>query len=345
LLTDAKGHSRQVAFVQYTNRQDAEKAIMNLSGVIPPGGSLALIVKYATHPRQTQQHGYNANYKNKLPADLEYNFYELDMMNLQYPPNTPSPPPTVPSQHHYQSHSNASTGYTPPLSISGKVDQFLQTKPRSSDWIDSYAQPHSPPTLISTPPLPPPLTTSSTYPTFVTMSGVPPSLDIMDFHFLSKYGKVIDGKMMTRDIQVILPDGNPMNYQTSSGIMEFFVNVNSFQNFNHLLSLNDSMVVVEGHSIMVSLQCLLLSDSSPGSCLQSSLANTLTFVTIQGPAPFTSYSSLSLMCKQSQCALFFSSLLSLHKNWRGIGPCTLIPFPLVPLSLFISFLIFYRSLI
>jgi RNA recognition motif-containing protein len=55
LLTDSKGQSRQVAFVQYTNRQDAEHAIMNLSGAIPPGGKQSLIVKYATPPKITSE--------------------------------------------------------------------------------------------------------------------------------------------------------------------------------------------------------------------------------------------------------------------------------------------------
>jgi hypothetical protein len=220
---------------------------MNLSGAIPPGGSLALIVKYATHPRQTQQQGYN-----KPPVNDHELYAKLDMLKLQYQSNSSSPPP--PPQHHVvsrdQNYSSTPTGYTP----SPKVDQFLQTKPRSSDWIDSYPRPYSPPALSQSPP---PSLLSSSYPTIVTVSGVPPSLDIMDFHFLSKYGKVLEGKMMTRDIQVINPDGHPMNYQTSSGMIEFFVNVNSFASCNHLLSLNDSMVVVEGHSIMVSIPSLI----------------------------------------------------------------------------------------
>lgn len=223
---------------------------MNLSGAIPPGGSLALIVKYATHPRQTQQQqqqqqqGYN-----KPPVNDHELYAKLDMLKLQYQSNSSSPPPP---QHHVvprdQNYSSTPTGYTP--SFTEKVDQFLQTKPRSSDWIDSYPRPYSPPTLSQSPP---PSLLSSSYPTIVTVSGVPPSLDIMDFHFLSKYGKVLEGKTTTRDIQVIYPDGHPMNYQTSSGMIEFFVNVNSFASYNHLLSLNDSMVVVEGHSIMVSI--------------------------------------------------------------------------------------------
>ena len=215
---------------------------MNLSGVIPPGGSLALIVKYATHPRQTQQQGYTKSNDN----DQEL-YAKFGMLKLQYSSSNSPPPQSYYPTTRDQNYSSTSTGYTP---FPGKVDQYLQTKPRSSDWIDSYPQPHSPPTLSESPP-PPPLSSISSYSTIVTVSGVPPSLDIMDFHFLSKYGRVLEGKMMTRDVQVISSDGVPMNYQTSSGMIEFFVNVNSLTSYNHLLSLNDSLVVVEGHSIMV----------------------------------------------------------------------------------------------
>jgi RNA recognition motif-containing protein len=278
LLTDAKGHSRQVAFVQYTNRQGSESAIRHLSGSVPPRGVTPLIVKYATHPRQAL----NGNGPSSSNGQEQKLFDQFDQMKLQYQQKAPSPPPpaqpTPGTQSSYDFYSipvpgSYSSSTSPPSS--SKVDHFLHTKPRSSDWTDHSVSPPPPSAfsssslsslLSSSPPSSMMMRASSSLPlshtaptsslVMVTVSSVPPALDLMDFHFLSKYGKVLEGKIMTRDVQVIYPDGVPINYQTSSGIIEFTLNVTSFPHFKNLSSLNGSMIVVQGHSVLMQVSPL-----------------------------------------------------------------------------------------
>lgn len=234
---------------------DADTALMRLSGVIPPGGSQALIVKHATTPPHPES---TSNNHDQLLAQLDrlklkYQGEKNLSFGVQLPTSLPPPTQSVPTS-------------------ATKIENYIHTKPRSSDW------PSPPLSALSPPPnsnvnyspiqklqqqqhqheqqqLPPSNIAGNplSYGAAVTISGVPPSLDLMDFTFLSKYGKVTEGKMLTRDVQVIYPDGTPVIYQTSSGIYQFNLNINTVTTLQYLLSLNNSMIVIEGHSLMVNI--------------------------------------------------------------------------------------------
>jgi hypothetical protein len=233
---------------------------MNLSGTIPPGGSLALIVKYATHPRETQPGSNKPAVQVKLRSQPKSSSFSQSQ-----PP--PGPPHTKPRDQNSVFFSTDNT----PSSFSGKVAHFLPTKQRSSDWIETFPQPCAPPAL--------PLSLSHASPSFSPLSstspiiivvmiiGIPESLDLMDFHFLSEYGRVLKGKRMTREIEVYYPEDTSMNYETITDLIEFSVEVNSYANSTHLLSLHDTTIIVQGHSLMVSF--LLFPSSLP--CLVSLL--------------------------------------------------------------------------
>lgn len=51
ILADESGCPRNVGFVRYDSRKDAENAIQALNGRIPQGGSVPLTVRYAANPR------------------------------------------------------------------------------------------------------------------------------------------------------------------------------------------------------------------------------------------------------------------------------------------------------
>jgi RNA recognition motif-containing protein len=235
LLTDAKGQSRQVAFVQYTNRQDAENAIMNLSGVIPPGGTQSLIVKYATPPKIEPESEAKPSSQSSRPQDGPY---------VGEIPTQPVPPPLQP--------------------------QFLF--------------PH-PPEMFSTPQYPPlpPLLPSYHAPidklVQVTVNGIPSTFDLMTFHFLSNYGRVVEGKVFYQSPTYASHLVPPLSQQPNplrQGMIQFVVLTEDTQQLANLLTLDGSVVVVSGLPVVVWHTCpssidLSLSHSLPSCQLNISL--------------------------------------------------------------------------
>eukprot|EP00604_Paraphysomonas_vestita_P003063 CAMPEP_0174817882 /NCGR_PEP_ID=MMETSP1107-20130205/436_1 /TAXON_ID=36770 /ORGANISM="Paraphysomonas vestita, Strain GFlagA" /LENGTH=284 /DNA_ID=CAMNT_0016028979 /DNA_START=135 /DNA_END=989 /DNA_ORIENTATION=- len=193
LLTDNKGHSRQVAFIHYTNRMDADTALMRLSGVIPPGGSQPLVLKYATPP--------------KIPPSKE----EPDNI------------------HHTQSRGP-----------DGPHVGEIPTQRIEQEYIPSG------------PPMVPIAYRNSSHLITVTINGVPPSLDIMTFNFLSTYGKVVEGKVYHQETPVVYGSA-AHGHSPQLGIIRFILMIDNPTSLSHILSLEGSIVVVSGFPVVLTV--------------------------------------------------------------------------------------------
>jgi RNA recognition motif-containing protein len=215
LLTDSKGQSRQVAFVQYTNRQDAEHAIMNLSGVIPPGGKQSLIVKYATPPKITSE-SEEKNSSDSQPnggpyvGEISTHVGPPQMQQHQLYHHQPSPPLPAPPPEIFSAPQFPLSPYHPPV-----VDKLV----------------------------------------YVTINGIPPSFDLMTFNFLSNYGRVVEGKLFYQPSAYVSPTMAPLSQQPSPqlrhGTIQFILLTEDTHQLANLLTLDASVVVVSGVPVVV----------------------------------------------------------------------------------------------
>ena len=84
----------------------------------------------------------------------------------------------------------------------------------------------------------------------VTVNGVPPSFDLMTFHFLSSYGRVVEGKLYhqstaygSSSLQQPIPSGQ--------GMIQFLVLTENTQQLANMLILDGSVAVVSGVPVVV----------------------------------------------------------------------------------------------
>jgi hypothetical protein len=219
-LTDAKGHSRQVAFVQYTNRQGSESAIRHLSGSIPPGGNQPLVIKYATPP--------------KIPTSSSSPPSSHDPENKHSPPQAKEIPHVG--------------DIPPPLPVHHPLPPFQLPSSHSEMY---------PPLHLPLPSFPLPLPRPSSQIVFVTINGIPSSFDLMTFNFLTSYGRVVEGKVFyqtTSSYGHILsaPQMNsPSTAVASLGTIRYSILIESTQQIASILSLDGSVVVVSGIPVVV----------------------------------------------------------------------------------------------
>ena len=103
----------------------------------------------------------------------------------------------------------------------------------------------------------------------VTINGVPPSLDIMTFNFLSSYGKVVEGKIYHQDTSstssatTAIVYGNPtQNHSSHLGIIRFLIMIENAPSLSNILSLEGSIVVVSGFPVVVTTILFFFSFSS-----------------------------------------------------------------------------------
>ncbi|CAH8494664.1 unnamed protein product [Dicrocoelium dendriticum] len=75
ILYDTKtGMSRGVAFIRYDQRVEAEAAIRNLNGYLPPGSSEPITVKFANSPSSNRTEAVNVCYAKSTDDDLNARF-------------------------------------------------------------------------------------------------------------------------------------------------------------------------------------------------------------------------------------------------------------------------------
>jgi hypothetical protein len=86
----------------------------------------------------------------------------------------------------------------------------------------------------------------------VTISGVPPSLDLMTFNFLSNYGRVIEGKVFQDPHAMFQNASQPNSTQSYHGVIRFSILADNTQSIANLLALEGSVAVVSGYPVVVS---------------------------------------------------------------------------------------------
>lgn len=238
-------------------------AIRRFTGIIPPGGELSLVIKYAIQPKGLPTNIAQTDESIKpsgLPIPPEVNS-SGKYFNRQYrsPPSLPSVSTasrTVPVQWNPTSPSSSSYWlsspprphydvYPLPAPAPYSVHQEGYLRPPN---IPVLGSPHSHPTTnpVSSPPymmvnpstpllapnysVPPSLGVLGTlsYPTFFTLivSPVPSSLDILSFPFLRDYGQIVEGKLesiLSRSVALSPQSNLPHDINTSTSSSEGFV--------------------------------------------------------------------------------------------------------------------------
>mmetsp|Transcript_7219 Transcript_7219/g.7579 ORF Transcript_7219/g.7579 Transcript_7219/m.7579 type:complete len:538 (-) Transcript_7219:934-2547(-) len=140
LLVNQDGNSRQVAFIQYSNREESDAAMSAMSGYIPPGSENGLAIKYAT------------NHKSSKFQDNEYDEFSFDSHSI-----------TSSSNYIHQPEYDPNINYQNPVTINNLPWSLSQTYPETPTyqyqppWINNMiALPSSnistPQMLISQPP-------------------------------------------------------------------------------------------------------------------------------------------------------------------------------------------------
>jgi hypothetical protein len=179
-LSDDRGRSRQVAFVQYAHRTESDEgaspplpplsphhsstALMTLTGYIPPGAHTGLVIKYATQHKTKPSSSSSASASSALSSLYpdrgtsaggmtgEYDFDDdlsdyLDSLSFQ--DYLPEERESV--RHHYPSVSSSPGRYfPPPSSASSSSSSPFSLSASSSSWEPNSTQQNSLP-----PPLPP----------------------------------------------------------------------------------------------------------------------------------------------------------------------------------------------